>query len=340
MTGTKDDVTLVVNGKRYMGWKYVRVTAGIERVARDFDIGVSMKWAGQTIDQLRIYPGDSCVLYIGSDKVLTGYVDCAPINYDAVTINIQVSGRGKTLDLVDCSAIDAPGQWLGQKVEVIAQALATPYGISVKTEVNTGAVVSDHQVQQGEGAFECIDRLLRLRQLLVTDDASGNLVFIKPGTKRATTALVLGQNIKSGGIRSDWRDRYSKITVKGQGAGSDTSFGEDVSAAKGTATDTAIKRFRNLTILQQGQANSSTCAARAAYERDLRAGRSQGLNYVVDGWRQGDGTLWTPNLIVPVTDELMGINRDMLIGEVTYEVGDTMTANLYVAPPESFQIIE
>jgi len=42
-----NDVTLLVGGREYGGWKAVRIEAGVERVARSFDLSVTSSWPGQ-----------------------------------------------------------------------------------------------------------------------------------------------------------------------------------------------------------------------------------------------------------------------------------------------------
>lgn len=333
----QNTVTIIVGAKRYDGWKRVRITAGIERLARDFDIDITLRWPGEEAYGGLCKPFDACVAYIGSDKILTGYIDATPVRYDSAGIVLGLMGRSKTADLADCSAVNTPGQWLGQSVEKIAKAIASPYGVSVVSEVDTGDAIADHQVQQGETAFESIDRLLRQRQLLATDNAKGELVFIKPGTKRATTSLMLSKNILSATYQGDHKDRYSTLTVKGQGSGSDQAYGADVTQAKGSAADSDVPRYRNLLLVQNGQATDSICLDRALFECDQRAGKANVVTYVVQGWRQNDGALWEPNALVRVTDDLLGIDEDRLIAEVTYEMGEYgTTTTLLTAPPKAF----
>lgn len=340
MTDAKNTVRLTVSGQDYGGWKEVSISAGIERQARDFTLSVTDRWPCATDIPRRIRPGDLCEVFIGADKVLTGYVDGTPISYDARQVTVGVKGRSKTADLVDCSAINSPGQWRNQKLERIAADLAAPYGIQVVTETATGAPILDHQIQQGETAFESIDRMLRLRQLLATDDEHGRLVFIEVGKTRAATALVLGGaegNIKSASTDLDNKDRFSEYVCKGQRTGDDYAFAEAVSEETATLADSAIKRKRVLVIKQSGQADEGTCRDRVEYERAHRAAKSLATTYTVVGWRQADGRLWRPNQLVRVRDGIIGFDHDLLIVEVEYKLGDEgMLCTLKVGPRDGY----
>ncbi len=336
----QNTVRLLVNGSEYAGWKKVSITAGIERQARDFSLEVTDRWPEMATVVRRIIPGDLCEVYIGADKILTGYVDGTPISYDASQITVGVKGRSKTADLVDCSAINKPGQWKGQNLEKIVQELAKPYGIKVISQSPTGAIIPDHQIQQGESAFESIDRLLRLRHLLATDDADGNLILLTAGNDGTATPLLLGGengNILTGSADLDFKDRYSKYICKGQQSGTDDVFGQSANQQTATTDDTTIVRSRVLVIKQCGQADEGTCRDRVDYERASRTTKSLMATYSVQGWRQANGDLWLPNKMVRVTDTIIGFERQMLISEVQYTLSESGTiTTLTMGPREGF----
>lgn len=365
MTETANLVRLLVNGSEYGGWKSVRISAGIERQARDFDLEVTDRWPGQTTIPRRIQPGDACQVFIGDDLVLTGYVDATPIKYDGKSVGVGVKGRSKTADLVDCCPIPtgeplrgislpwgdvigkdgkAPNviappsrsasQWRHQKMEVIAAALATPYGVRVIAETDTGQVIPDHQVQVGESVFESIDRMMRLRHVLSTDNERGDLVFIDVGSAgRAGTAIELGVNIMSASTDLDYKGVFSEYIVKGHRSYADEVDVSELDEEDGVSlddtsttvlgetasnTDARAKRRRVLVIKQSGQADEGNCKDRADYERSHRAAQALQTTYTLGGWRQADGTLWRPNQIVRVKDGLIGFNTDMVIAEVSW----------------------
>ena len=334
----KNTVTLTVNGLDYAGWLSVRIEAGVERIARSFELAVVLNWPGNNGNRLGINPGDLCYLAIDQDLVCTGFIDATPISYDADHITVMLRGRSLTADLVDCSADNTPGQFNNQLPEKIIEQIADDYGISVIVQTATGAAITQHQIQQGETAFESIDRIAKLRQFLVTDDESGNIVLATPGSNgQATTALQLGINILSASAGFDYSEVYTQYQVKGQKSGTDDSFGPAASSLLGTATDSTLTRARVLIVRQSGQADQGTCQQRADYEAGIRKAKSGEIRYRVVGWRQADGTLWKPNTTVQVIDANMGVNTSLLISSCQYSLDDSgLFCDLTVIPPEAF----
>jgi prophage tail gpP-like protein len=331
-------VTLVVNGQEFAGWKSVAIQAGIERQVRDFDLSITNRWPGSSEIPRRVHPGDKCELYIGSDKVLTGHVDATPISYSADSVTAGVRGRSLTADLVDCAAVNSPGNWSAARIDRIATDLVTPYGVQVAKQIDLGGPLS-HAIEQGETVFESIDRMLRQRPHLATDDALGRLVFIDVGSAgRATTALELGQNIKSADAPLDFKEVFTEYIVKGQRPGSDDEWGDTVAGETATITDATLPRRRVLLIKQGGQMDGTTARDRVLYERAHRKAKALETTYTVQGWRQADNSLWLHNLMVMVRDPLIGFDGEFVIAEITYKLSDQdgMTTTLKVGPRDGY----
>lgn len=367
-------VTLVVDGVEYGGWKALRIAAGIERTARSFEMMVTDKWPGGTDKARRIKPGNSVQVFIGQDLVCTGYVDATPVKYDGHAITVGVKGRSKTADLVDCCPVDqgkggggSGGSWgdvIGksgsaarnvvkpagggaqyrhQKLEVIAASLAAPYSINVIAETETGAVIADHTVQAGETVFESIDRMMRLRHVLATDNARGDLVFIDIGSEGlATTALEVGRNIVEGSAELDYKDVFSEYIAKGQRPGEEADDDQDVgefSESASSIADISVGRRRVKVFKQNGAADEGTCADRVDYERAHRAAKALEAIYTLRGtWRQEDGSLWRPNLLVKVKDSIIGIDTQMVVSEIAYSLDESgMACQMRVGPPDGYR---
>lgn len=332
-----NNVRLLIAGMEFGGWKAVSIQAGIERQVRDFDLTITNKWPGSGDIPRRVNPGDACELFIGDDKVLTGYVDATPISYNGTAVTVGVRGRSKTADLVDCAAINSPGRWGAAKIERIAADLAAPYGVQVSAQVDTGAPLS-HAIEQGETVFESIERMLKQRQELATDDVDGRLVFIAVGSAgQATTALELGKNILACDAPLDYKDVFTEYVVKGQRPGSDDEFGEEVAGETATITDDTISRRRVLMIKQGGHCDGATAKDRVAYERAHRKAMALATTYTVQGWRQEDGSLWLQNQLVRVVDPMVGFNDEFVIAEVNYKLSASgMLTTIKVGPKDGY----
>ncbi|HAN4400206.1 TPA: phage tail protein, partial [Escherichia coli] len=73
-------------------------------------------------------------------------------------------------------------------------------------------------------------------------------------------------------------------------------------------------------------------------EARQRAARTDETTYVVQGWRQGNGTLWQPNQRVIVFDPICGFdNTELLVSEVTFtqDQNGTLT-EIRVGPPDAY----
>lgn len=330
-------VFLRVNGREWGGWTSVRISAGVDRIARDFNISISRKWPGSLNDVPRVKNGDAVEVLIGDDLVLTGWIEGTPVRYDASSISLGIVGRSKTGDLVDCAA--APTQHTGAGLVDIVGALAKPFGVNVIDAGAPATAVIEAQPQHGEKVVDVLNRLVGQVQALAYDDEKGDLVLGVAGSGRATTALVLGENILSADSEKSIKDRFSEYLVTGQRPGTDDDFGAaTIAAIKQSARDSAITRYRPNTIQQSGTATSATCKARCEFEAAQRAAKTRETTYTVQGWRQGSGALWAPNLFVIVFDPLMGFdNEELLIGEVTFSKDEKgTTTELRVAPSDAY----
>jgi len=329
---------LTTDGRRYEGWQAVHVRRGIEQCAGGFELQVSELWPGQDYTR-RIDPGAACVVALGGTPVLTGYVDAATMQIDGTRHLVRVMGRDKTADLVDCSAVRSPGQWRGQRIERIAQDLAEPFGIVVRTEVDTGKPLTSFALQEGETVFEAIERAARIRALLLMTDGSGALVLTRAGGTRAPTTLKLGQNILRARAGLDLRDRFSQYIAKGQASGNDFVSGAQVAQMRALASDPGVPRYRPLVVTADTPDAAVGLQQRARWEATVRAARSTRVLLEVQGWRHlGDqGGLWEPNTLVRVEAEPLRLEGDMLIAAVEYSQGEEGTlCTLELTRPDAF----
>ena len=356
---SSNQVEIRVGGKRYGGWKSVLITSSIEQVARAFALEVTENFPGNTAFTA-LQTGELVQVYIGEDLVCTGYITSTPIRYDGKTITVQVQGKSRTVDLVDCcppSAAYAPPaasanlwsevkgksgkaqaspstaakpqtSWKNLPAGRIIEELAKPYGITLTISAESNEVKT-HTVNPGETVFESIKRLITKDNLVLTDDEAGNLVLVEPGgAGQATDALELGGNILKASARFDASARFSHYVALGQHAGTDEDFGRTAAEDKGIAVDPEVKRFR-----------LKTAGDRAQFEANFQAARFRAVTYTVQGWRQSDGSLWRPNTKVIVRDQtLFPGGLEMLVVQTKLQLSSAgMTAELGLMPPDGYR---
>lgn len=333
---------LKVNGAIYGGWKTVRATRSIEQIAGTFDLGISERWAGQP-NASPIRPGEPCQLLLDGEPVITGYADESSPGFSAGSHEISVTGRDKTGDLVDCSAIYKGGQWRGVKFEQIARDLVAPFGIKVHVEVDTGDSFSSFSIQPGESVFECMERGARMKALLLISNPLGDLVITRASRHLLPVTLEQGVNIKAARGNFSWKERFSSYIVNGQlKVGPDGETVDSYIGGRGVVRDTVINRYRPLIVLAEEHGAHESLRDRAEWERNVRMGRGNRGSITVQGWRHDGGEIWQPNHLVRVRSPFLWLDADMLIVSCTYSLDDqggTVT-ELSIARPEAFELAE
>ena len=335
-----DIATMQVEGMEYSGWKTLSIPTSIENCATAFNFEASLYDPAKLADY-KLLEGMACKIALNSDKVVDGYIDSVKLGQAPDNRSINISGRSKTADAVDCSAICDTGHFKKQKIEIIATVLNNFYKIATLCDVNTGDAILKHVVETGETVYQSIERAARLKGLLITDTIDGQMHITRAGSSRAHDALIVGENVKSTDASFATENRYSEYRVHGQTKGSDKIHGQKACQNIGIAKDPLIKRPRVLIIKAEGQANKEQCQTRANWESAIRAAKSIRINVVVKGWHQSNGQLWTKNSIVQYVNKDFGISAEFLIVDATYEQSnDGTSTTMTLSPPESYQPLE
>src|SRR4029077_7785864 len=80
-----------------------------------------------------IVPGSPVTILLDGEVVITGYVDSYAPRFDANSHGVEIRGRSRTCDFVDGAAIVPGGQFKQLTLTEIAERLAAPFGITVKS---------------------------------------------------------------------------------------------------------------------------------------------------------------------------------------------------------------
>ena len=336
-------VKLRVDGLDWQGWTSCRITRSVDSIAGGFALGLTDRWEpGRRA--MPLAAGMACEILTASAgltvPLIKGYIDRADFSLGAATHDVAVSGRDASGDLVDCSAVHQPGQWVNLTADQLAARLAEPFGVpvSVADGVDVGGPFPSFKIEPGESALDALKRALRQRELLCLPDGRGGLSLAVIGRQRASTALEQGVNILSASAGFDTTERYSDYIVQGQRQGGDQAWGAACSVL-GVVRDEAITRYRPYVLRAEQQGDAGYMRRRAVWEKTLRAAKSTGVTVTVQGWRQDDGSLWPLGGLISVSLPWLGIEQDMCLTRLTLSktVQGGTTAALELKDPDVYQ---
>ncbi|MGN7832667.1 phage baseplate assembly protein [Pseudoxanthomonas sp. 22568] len=333
------EITLDIGGTAFGGWKSVQASTSLEDMSGQYTLGLSERWPEQS-SPLVIPEGAFARLRIDGEAIITGYVDSIDHGHDGHAHDLSVTGRDSTADLVDCSAVHAKGEWRNARLDVIARDLVKPFNIRVIVEGDIGAPFPVWTIEPGETVFSTLERASRQRGVLLTSDGQGALVIGKPGTTKVPTALRTGDNVLSMRSRNDQGDRFSEYIVKGQMAGTDDAYGEAAAAVRARAADAGITRHRPLIVIDEDQGDIAGFQRRAKWEATVRAARGLTIECTVQGWKHAGG-VWRKNTLAQVYDEVLRIDRELLIRDVEYLLDEGgQRCQMVLTPREAYSMIE
>jgi prophage tail gpP-like protein len=335
-------VEIKVSGAIYGGWKTARIPFGIEQIANSFELSVTDRWVGQ--DNPRpIKIGSACQIYVDGELIITGYVDDNNPEFDSNSYTITIAGRDAAGDLVDCSAIHKSGQWANASLDKILRDLCAPFSIKVLVEAPLGDKFTTFSIQEGETAYEAIDRACRMRAVMPISDGKGNIVITRAKADKPVAELVQGENILSARGDFSLRERFSTYLIKGQDRGSDDNADapEAHTQVNATATDAYVKRYRPLIVLAEDKGAHATYKQRAEWERNVRRGRSARATVQVVGWRNVTGKLWRANTLVRLKSTYLGADANLLIvgGAFVLNESEGMITELSLVGREAFDLV-
>jgi prophage tail gpP-like protein len=317
---------LSVNSVLYSEWTKLSITKSLEQLAHSYSVALTDKWTAQK-KPVPVKRGNAVDIVYESivgkrTTVSRGWINKPTLKYSATERERGFTGRSRTCDLVDCSAIYQTGTWAKTGLLQIALDLCKPFGIAVSVLGGTvmGAPFGEFTLNDGETVFEALERGARQVGVVMTTDGEGDLVFAQTGATKVMTVLQRGKNILECDSSDSDEERFSEYHVKAQSAAGGLD-GETYSSKqltqKAVSKDPDILRYRPTIIQAETTDSRTTCVARANWEAAVRAGRGNRVSYLVDGWEHSQG-LWEPNTLVHVVDDAREIDTDLLVVSVNY----------------------
>lgn len=345
------DFDLIVNGRRYNGWKSIRVTQSIENLAGSFALEVADRWAWQN-EIWPIQEEDACRVEMvdresgRTQPVIDGFIDERDLSLTDKALSLSYSGRDKAAALVDCSMTVEGASVTGHKwtyrnvdIEQFAREIADQFDIRVS--VQPGLVLKKDPLlvaHPGESGFEAIKRAAGSAGVLVVSDGSGGIVITRAGTARAS-ALIQGFNVQAAAVKYDGKDRYRRYLISSQIPGTDDAYG-DATSVLAEAQDLGVKRTDRILVIRPEKAmNAADAKRRGDWEARIRAAKAATVTVTVKGWTQPHSNeLWPLNALTWVQVPRIGIDGDLLISQVEFTIGpDGQSTQLRLVRPDAFE---
>ena len=307
-------LTLLVAGRTYRGWTGVpSIRTGLDGLAGGFGIDLAEKFMGEP--ELPVAIEDEVQVKIDGVTIIRGHVDDVVRDLAADDHTVKLVGRDATADLVDCAAMNSPGEWRGVDGLSIIRAIAQPFGIAVELAggVSFGKAFDTFTLQKGEKAGAAVARVCAARGLLPFSDGRGVLVIGPGKPARISTRLVEGQNLKKVSHTASRRGRFRDYTVYAQS----NLWGDGAANAgtAGAARDTGIHRYRPTARLADDLADGITASDQAAWDARIGKAKANPVSCTAAGWLHADGP-WQPNQEVWVEAPTVGFTGWRLIASV------------------------
>jgi prophage tail gpP-like protein len=335
------DLVLEVNGQGYGGWESGSVTLDMESIAGSFDLNVSERWANRNTNW-PIHVEDECKIKINGKTVITGQVDRRRASFSDTGASVNVAGRDRAGNLVDCSAFVGAWQFSNIAIDAFVKKLCAPFGIDVKLQpelIGKVPVVRQMAIGVGETCFNALESACRRAGVLAVSDGDGEITLTRADDTPPTTALVQGQNVKEAELTEEIGSRFYKYRVISQQFPFEELGGSGVAHVFGEAIDAGVKdKSRILFLHHDSAASTAECKRYAQWVATTRAARSQTLSIGVQGWTQPNGDIWSPNTLVRVDLPRLRIRANMLITQAKFSLqgGQGTTTTLQLKRPDAF----
>ena len=330
-----DEVRLVVNGKRFEGWLGVSVKLGLNTFARSFSLTLTRSTRDRKEVFYDVDMKSTIELFIGRDKVLTGYVMSIDESYDASSTVLTVAGYGKGVDLVDSACpIGSKKSFKRAFLTDIISEICGPFGVRCVDEVGKRERI-DFNFFTDDRIADVLSKLSARYQLLFSDSAEGDLKIARAGSGGEAERLVFGKTILNLAVRRSASKLFSDWHVIGQGANPASNREDDANSLIETSTFPWRKRV-SITS-QSGDATREKLKARAVALRDFNVAMSREVIVTVQGWRQKSGRLWDVNCFVFLDAPYVHIQERLLVTEVMFSLGaEGSTTTLKLQSPDAF----
>lgn len=287
-------------------------------------------------DTVQFRPGDFCAVDLAGQQAVNGIILNRQVAYDATNHGVQLYGRGLQWAAASSSGQSETGSFDNMTFEAIARKVLAPYPSGIQVVGMLDPTIFDKvQQQPGELNFDFLEKLARVRGIVLGSDHLGNHLLIGEHTMPVVQQLIEGYNILK--LQSVWNIEWKSqlYAITGQHAGSDDSNMADAALKKAQIPGTmpVFKYFEQ--VVEQNVKKPTEMQMRAYYEAIWREGSELTVTATVQGWLRDGVNLWRAGENVYILSPMAILDFVMKIQSVTYtqdSKGGTTTTLELVMP--------
>jgi prophage tail gpP-like protein len=341
----KDEVSIEIGANKLVGWEGVSITRSAESLPNAFSLAAAEAYPDDA-KRMIAEPGKGVVkVKIGTDLVVTGFVDRYDVRTAVTSHEVAITGRGLCCDLVDCSAdlldMGLIGAFLSATDMLdLATKLCAPFKLKARlVGSDKGRSIPGFQIALGETSYEIIERAARYSGFLIYEDAEGTLVIDRVGTKEMGSGFTEPGNIEAAASSLSIDQRYSVYTVVWNTVAQYADINPTGNQRVTVKDDTMPRKRPRIIVSEQVTPDFDIGKERANWEMARRIGRSQAMQITCDSWRDSKGELWQPNRLATIKAPAHKLGEvKWIIGSVTYRKDQSGThADLLLMPPDAFK---
>lgn len=181
VTGSDDEVTLLINGVEY---KYFTSIEFQQRFDSFDSILVTAPFEPENLSFRQSFTPFSYAdidVYIGQSLVFSGtQMGLTPqVTPESRTIILEAYSRCAVTNDSSLPVSSYPIELRGMKLDRIATELCRPFPFSVSKDTDVGAVFDSASIGQPEKIYTFLTKLAKQRDLIITNDAQGDLLITK-----------------------------------------------------------------------------------------------------------------------------------------------------------------
>jgi prophage tail gpP-like protein len=310
-------VTIEAGGTSYSDWEEVTVEAGAEHACRSFifdaaepNLAMSAAWP--------LRPGVEVRVMASGSLLVEGYIDTYSPEFGDGYHRAVISGRSKTKDAVDSSAISKKtgGEYRDKDLSDVAKDLLKPVNVKVTIKLNDLTKFPVWRLAPGATIFSELETMARQDMALLVGAADGSLVITRADQFGShSSALIEGVNIQTASAQIGEVDKHDETHAWGQAW---EGSGKEAHRLSSVTVDSTVQRHRPLLIIAEGATTKDLIKKRAQWQAVRDAGTAVQATIVAKGWRDSSGALWDPEKLVFVESQKLKISQMMAIKKVRF----------------------